>query len=90
MNLQLDLLPRVILPVVVVVKHGTRHHVNAVVNSGVLLQQGAVEVVPDPCRAGPESTRKLVSTDSPPKHGCCQNSAPEVREDRMAEPRTYS
>lgn len=56
-NSLLDLLRCVITPVVVVVKHGTHHHGNAVVNGRVLLQQGALEVVPDLCRAGRENTR---------------------------------
>lgn len=47
-----NLLRCIILPVIVVVKNGTCHHGNTVVNSCVLLQQGAVEVVPDLCRVG--------------------------------------
>lgn len=47
LNLLLDLLWSVVLAVIVVIKNGTCHHVNAVVNGGIFLQQGALKVLPD-------------------------------------------
>lgn len=46
-DLLLDLLQSVVLTIAVIIEGRTAHHIDGVVNGGIFLQEGAVEVLPD-------------------------------------------